>query len=259
VKETMLRRVSGYDQLWRQIDYRTLHIPAHFNLGVACVDDHDPEARALTLVHADRTSKDYTFGDLREQANRLANALLSLGIGRGDVVAIVNPASFETGLAFVALFRMGAIALPLSSLFGPDALSYRLRNGEAKAVITSSANAPKVREAVQGAEVPLLVIGEGAQPGEHVLADLLASAAADFAPVRTAAEDPAFLIFTSGTTGNPKGRFTRTESSSARSRASKPSTTSIPSPTTFSGPPRTGRGLPESWTSSFRPGSTVCR
>jgi len=205
VKETMLRRVSGYDQLWRQIDYRTLHIPAHFNLGVACVDDHDPEARALTLVHADRTSKDYTFGDLREQANRLANALLSLGIGRGDVVAIVNPASFETGLAFVALFRMGAIALPLSSLFGRDALSYRLRNGEAKAVITSSANAPKVREAVQGAEVPLLVIGEGAQPGEHVLADLLASAAADFAPVRTAAEDPAFLIFTSGTTGNPKG------------------------------------------------------
>jgi len=204
MRQPMLKRVTGYDELWSQIDYRTLDIPQRFNLGVACLDDHDMDARALTIIARDRSSKDYTFGDVRDRANRLANALLGLGIGRGDVVAVVNPASFETGFCYVGLWRMGAIALPLSSLFGPDALSYRLRNGEAKAVITSQANADKVREAVAGTGVTIIVIGES-QEGEYGLQQLLDGASADFTPVDTAAEDPAFLIYTSGTTGDPKG------------------------------------------------------
>ncbi len=101
----------------------TLDVPERFNLGVACTDDQDPAARALTVVEPDRSRRDYTFGDVVDAANRLANALSELGIGRGDLVGIVSAASFETGVAFLALFRMGAIALPLSSLFGPDALA----------------------------------------------------------------------------------------------------------------------------------------
>ena len=98
---------------------------------------------------------------MTESSNRLANALAGLGIGRGDVVGLVSPASFETGVGFVAMFRMGAIALPLSSMFGPDALRYRLRNAGAKAVVTAAANADRVREALDdgGEQVPLLVIG----------------------------------------------------------------------------------------------------
>ena len=201
----MLHRASNYDDLWEQIDQRTLDIPTKFNLGVACVDDHDPDSRAITIVAKDRTSRDYTFGDVRDRANRLANGLLGLGIGAGDVVAVVNPQSLETGVAYMSLFRMGAIALPLSSLFGPDALRYRLGNANAKAVITSAANAPKVREALADGPVPMLIIDGDPGQGERSFDEVIAAASDVFQPVETAAEDPAFLIYTSGTTGDPKG------------------------------------------------------
>ncbi|GAA4788557.1 acyl-CoA synthetase [Actinomycetospora chlora] len=196
----LLTPASSYDELRRQVDFTTMDIPERFNLGVACADRQDPAARALTVVERDRSARDHTFGELTEASNRLANALADLGIGRGDVVGLVSPASFETGTAFVAMFRMGAIALPLSALFGPDALRFRLRDAGAKAVVTAAANADRVREALDdgGARVPLLVIGDSYE-------EALAVASPEFTPVDTAAEDPAFLIYTSGTTGDPKG------------------------------------------------------
>ena len=205
MRAPMLKPASNYDDLWSQIDYRTREIPDEFNMGVACVDDQDADARALTIVAKDRTSRDYTFGDVRLAANRLANALGAIGIGRGDVVGVVNPQSFETGVAYMSLFRMGAVALPLSSLFGPDALRYRLRDSRAKAVITSSANAPKVREALADGPLPLLIIGGEPQESEYSFEGEIEAASDEFEPVVTRAEDPAFLIYTSGTTGNPKG------------------------------------------------------
>jgi acetyl-CoA synthetase len=204
VERPLLTPASGYDELWRQVDFATMDIPDRFNLGVACADRQDPGARALTVIEVDRSTRDHTFGELTESSNRLANALAALGVGRGDVVGLVSPASFQTGVGFVAMFRMGAIALPLSSLFGPDALRYRLRNAGAKAVVTAAANADRVREALDdgGEQVPLLVIGgTGAESYE----DALAAASPQFTPVDTTAEDPAFLIYTSGTTGDPKG------------------------------------------------------
>ena len=141
MEHPLLSPASSYDELWRQVDFATMDIPERFNLGVACADRQDPAARALTVIEVDRTSRDHTFGELTESSNRLANALAALGVGRGDVVGLVSPASFETGVGFVAMFRMGAIALPLSSMFGPDALRYRLRNAGAKAVVTAAANA----------------------------------------------------------------------------------------------------------------------
>ena len=115
MKEPFLRRASDYDDLWSQVDFRTFPIPERVNMGVACVDDQDRDATALVVVAKDESSTAYTFGDIEEQSSRLANALATLGIGRGDVVAIVNPASLETAVSFMALFRMGAIALPMSS------------------------------------------------------------------------------------------------------------------------------------------------
>lgn len=137
--------------------------------------------------------------------------LTGLGVGRGHVVGVVKTASFETGVAYMALFRMGAIALPLSSLFGPDALAFRLQDGEAKAVLAADSNAGKVAEAL-GADttVPIIVIGQrqpnlGDRPGVYAYDEQLAAASSTFTPVDTAAEDPVFLIYTSGTTGDPKG------------------------------------------------------
>ncbi len=198
----ILHRVDSYEELWSQVDFRTFPVPDHVNMGTACVDDQDQAATALVAVALDDSSRTFTFGDVRQQSNRLANALTALGIGRGDVVAIVNPASIETAVAFMGIFRMGAIALPLSSLFGPDALAYRLRHGEAKAVIASTANTPKAREALGDAQVPILTIGG---EGESSYEQALAQASDEFEPVVTGAEDPCLLIYTSGTTGDPKG------------------------------------------------------
>jgi acetyl-CoA synthetase len=199
-----LHRVASYDELWSQVDFRTFDIPERLNMGVVCVDEQDPAATALVVVAKDESATTYTFGDIKEQSNRLANALRALGVGRGDVVAIVNPASLETAVAFMAAFRMGAVALPMSSLFGPDAIAYRLGNSEAKAVISSAANAPKVREAAAGRDLTRIVIGAPEQ-GEVSYAEALAAASPDFEPVDTASEDPCLLIYTSGTTGDPKG------------------------------------------------------
>src|SRR5829696_6720997 len=200
-----LHKASSFEELWGEVDFATFPIPERFNLGVACLDEQDPGARALTVVAKDESSTDYTFGDVKDRSNRLANALTDLGVRRGDVVAIVNPASLETAVAFMAIFRMGAVALPMSSLFGPDALAYRLGNSEARAVITSSANAPKVSEALSGREgVAVIVLGD-AGPGEHGFEESLAAASADFEPADTGAEEPCLLIYTSGTTGDPKG------------------------------------------------------
>ncbi len=203
--EPFLHPVSSYDELWSQVDYQTMDIPKHFNLGVACLDDQDPETRALTIVSPDGSHQSYTFGDVKERSNRLANVLSALGVGKGDVVGLVKSASLETAVAYMAIFRMGAVALPMSSLFGPDALSFRLEHGGAKAVLTSDENASKVREAIGGRDVAIVVIGGEALPGEHSYEEALAGASAEFEPVTTEAEDPAFLIYTSGTTGDPKG------------------------------------------------------
>lgn len=200
-----LKPVTSYDDLWSQIDWQTFPIPEKFNLGVACVDDNDQSARALTIVAEDRTSVDYTFGDVTDQANRLANALINAGVQREDIVAIINPQSFETAVSFMAVYRMGAIALPLSHLFGPDALKYRFENSGAKAVIVTARNVERVREAVGDRDVTIIVVGEGAVEGELSFSEALDSASPQFTPVDTAAEDSAMLIYTSGTTGNPKG------------------------------------------------------
>ena len=208
MEHPLLRPAPGYDELWRQVDFATMDIPERFNLGVACADRQDPAARALTVIEVDRTSHDHTFGEVTESSNRLANALAALGVGRGDVVGLVSPASFETGVGFVAMFRMGAVALPLSSLFGPDALRYRLRNAGAKAVVTAAANADRVREALDdgGEQVPLLVIGgTGAESYE----DALAAASPEFTPVDTAGGGPGVPDLHLGHDRRSEGRAAR--------------------------------------------------
>ncbi|GAB3302902.1 AMP-binding protein [Epidermidibacterium keratini] len=201
-RQPFLHRVDSYDALWSQVNWREFPIPREFNLGSACIDEQDPTARAITIVERDRTSTDYTFGDIVERANRLANVLADKGIKRGDIVAIINPQSLQTAVSFMAIFRMGAIALPISHLFGPDALQYRFENSGARAVIVNQRRADSVREALGAdSDVAVIVIDDGPDGFDA----LLAGASSDFEPVVTAAEDPALLIYTSGTTGNPKG------------------------------------------------------
>jgi acetyl-CoA synthetase len=171
----------------------------------------DAASRIAIRAYADGALQgSWTYAQLQEQANRLSNVLTSLGVKLGDRVAIVMPQRFETAVAYMAVLQMGAVAMPLSMLFGPEALEYRLQNSEAVLVIADALALPGLR-LVRGA-CPLLrnVIGLGPlyatqEVAEINYAEALASAATGFVAVATAAEDPAILIYTSGTTGNPKG------------------------------------------------------
>jgi acetyl-CoA synthetase len=172
-------------------------IPERFNLGAACSDAHRPEDPALITEAVDGSRRVTTYGDLSRRSNRLARHLEALGVGRGDRVGVIVPQSEATGLAHLATWKLGAISLPLASLFGPDALAYRLGDADVAAVITSPENAhkligldPKVQVVTTGNEFDT-VLDDGEDQSFRV---------AD-----TAADDPAYLIYTSGTTGQPKG------------------------------------------------------
>ena len=173
-------------------------IPTHFNLGTACSDDHPPDRPALFSEAGDGSVTTYTFGDLTRLSNRLASGLAAAGIGRGDRVGIVVPQSLETGISHLAVWKLGAVSLPLASLFGPDALAYRLADSGAEAVITTPANLDKLREAAP--DLPTFVTGPGGS-----FEQLLEGGSERLEAVNTSAEDPAYLIYTSGTTGPPKG------------------------------------------------------
>jgi acetyl-CoA synthetase len=202
----VLPNLDTYDAVYRAFRWQ---VPARINIGVDVCDRWaaiDPGRLAILHVKPDGQSDEISFGRLRETSNRLANVLAAHGIKRGDRVAIFMPQAPEVAAAHVAIYKLGAVALPIAILFGPDALSYRLQNSSAKAVLTNAQGLAKLND-VRG-EVPdltcvLSVDGKG--EGALSFADELARASSDFAPVDTAADDPAMMIYTSGTTGNPKG------------------------------------------------------
>jgi acetyl-CoA synthetase len=184
-------------------------VPREFNIGQACCGRWAHDRWRFALYYEDeagRTAK-YTYWDIQQDANRLSNVLAALGISRGDKVAIMLPQRPETLIAHIALYQMGAVALPLSFLFGPDALEYRLNNSDAKVAIVDEASLPNlvpVRD--RCAQLRHVLAVDGAResfttPWE----ELLARASRRFVPVTTLATDPAMLIYTSGTTGPPKG------------------------------------------------------
>ena len=126
---------------------------------------------------------------------------------RGQVVALVLPQRPETAVAHIALQMLGAVAMPLSMLFGPDALAFRLQDSAAVAAIVDSGVLPLV-QALQ-AECPalrtLLVVGAPGDASEGSWRLALKADPRRFRPVATRADDAAILIYTSGTTGPPKG------------------------------------------------------
>jgi len=184
-------------------------VPARFNMGWDCCGQWAHDRNRFALYWEDETGATaaYTFWDLQQQANKLSNALAALGVNRGDRVALVLPQRPEMAIAYIAIFQMGAIALPLSHLFGPDALEYRMQNSEASVAIVDPATLPNLW-AVKD-KLPLLkhVIGvAGArEAGVHEWAPLLGRASRIYTHADTGAEDPALIIYTSGTTGAPKG------------------------------------------------------
>jgi acetyl-CoA synthetase len=193
---------ASYDDV---VDAFTWQIPEAFNIGVACSDAQ--AAADIAVVEFDPAGhhRSYTFGALADASSRLANALLGLGLEAGDRVAILLPQSFTAAAAHLAIYKASLVALPLSPLFGPEALQHRLADSGARAIVVSRDLVDKIAEIADALDVVVIAHGErSAGPHLH-LADLLVAASSSCPPQATTAESPAFVIYTSGTTGAPKG------------------------------------------------------
>jgi len=184
-------------------------VPERFNMAAACCSRHAHDRSAIALFWEDEGGAVSTLGfaELQQQANRLSNALVALGVGRGDRVAIILPQRPETAVAHIACYQMGAVAMPLSILFGPEALEYRLQDSEATVALAdpaSLANLAQIRDRLPSLKHVVGVAG-ARDAWTTPWGTLLEKASPSFRAVDTAAGDPALLIYTSGTTGPPKG------------------------------------------------------
>lgn len=184
-------------------------VPARYNIAQACCGRWADDRSRFALYYEDESghTEAWTFWDVQQAANRLSNVLGAMGVMAGDRVAIMLPQRPETGIAHMACYQMGAIAVPISHLFGADALEYRLSNAGARVAIIDDGGLEKL--AAVRDKLPQLkhVIGVGGAREAWVRewATLLPLAASRYTPRDTAADDPAMIIYTSGTTGNPKG------------------------------------------------------
>ena len=198
--------LDRYDELYRSFRW---NVPPRYNIARACCGQWAVDRSRFALYWEDESGATaaYSFWDIQVAANRLSNALASLGVKRGDRVAIILPQRPETAVAYMAIFQMGAIALPLSHLFGPEALEYRINHAGASVAIvepTTIANLWAVKGKL--AELKHVIGVAGAtEAGVHGWDALLSKASSQFTLLDTAADDPAIIIYTSGTTGAPKG------------------------------------------------------
>lgn len=202
-----MREADSYPALHSSFRWQ---VPADFNIGEACCARwarETPDAIAIRHEHEDGTRRTCSYRQLQARSRRLAAALQRLGVRRGDRVAIVMAQRIETAVAHIALHQLGAVAMPLSVLFGPEALEFRLQDSEAGVAIGDEASIAALR-AVRP-QCPalrcLVAVGAAAGQGDVDWDALLQQDEGGFVPVTTQAADPAILIYTSGTTGPPKG------------------------------------------------------
>jgi acetyl-CoA synthetase len=168
-------------------------------------------ARALLWHDGQRGGETYTFCDLKLLSDRLAAGLAVLGLDPGARAALMLPQAPEHAVAHIAIFKLGAVSVPLSRLFGPDALRYRLGDSGARVLLTDGENLGKIFEI--WSELPelrhvVLCDRQSQLPEDRrvvTFAEVLSRGSGDFRMADTQAEDPALLIYTSGTTGPPKG------------------------------------------------------
>jgi acetyl-CoA synthetase len=180
--------MDRYDEVCATHEWR---VPERYNIAADCCDKHPREKLAMIHEHFDGARRELTWGELQDLSSQAANLLAAHGVERGDRVAVVLPATPETAAVFFGTWKLGAILLSMSVLYGDEGIAHRLNDSEPKVLVTDAANAPRFREA-----------------GVHVLeltAEELAAHSTDCPTADTSADDPAQLYYTSGTTGLAKG------------------------------------------------------
>ncbi|WP_442957744.1 acyl-CoA synthetase [Polaromonas sp.] len=202
-----------YAQLHRDFRWQ---VDEHFNIAQVCCSRWARAARdgqsatKRIAIRAHNTGAEttfHTYSELQAAADALSHVLAGLGVQRGDRVAIVMPQRFETAVAYMAVFQMGAVAMPLSMLFGPEALQYRLQDSEAVVAICdeSAIASMKAIRAQCPALRTVVAVGAAKGQGDVDYEAAMAEQKRAFTAVKTKADEAAILIYTSGTTGPPKG------------------------------------------------------
>ena len=192
---------NSYDELYNSFEW---NLPRKFNLGEALCDQHASD-NATALIYEDETfqSKTFSYAELKSLSNRFANYLLEVGVRREDRVAVLLPQRPETAISLFAIYKIGGIAVPLSTLLGSDAIKFRLEDSGTKVAIVDDSAKSKLEW--KGPKLEDLVVVD-CEPGEgeREFSESISSSQ-NFDAVETGINDPAHIYYTSGTTGQPKG------------------------------------------------------
>jgi acetyl-CoA synthetase len=167
-------------------------VPERYNIAADICDKHPRDKLAMIHERFDGVVRELTWGELQDLSNRFANVLVAAGVQKGDRVAMLLPPEPETAAAFFGTWKVGAILLSMSVLYGDDGIRHRVSDSQAKVLVTNAANADRIEA---GLVEQILILDD----------ELLATGSTSFQTADTASEDPAQLYYTSGTTGLAKG------------------------------------------------------
>ena len=197
---------ESYEDICRKFSWQ---IPEYFNIADAVCDRWADDTARIAMTHEnlDGSVKNFTFAEIKRYSNQFANLLNCLGLEQGDRALVLLTQSPECAISHVACFKSGIVSCLASVLFGPDAIQHRLTSTNAKVCITNKANLSKVQN-IRGACPSLehIVVVDDDSPS-HALSlwRSIADQNDTFDNVKTLSEDTAWISFTSGTTGQPKG------------------------------------------------------
>src|SRR5258706_15928760 len=175
--------MGRYEEVCAAHEWR---VPERYNIAADVCDKHPRDKLAMVWERHDGATRELTWGELQDLSNQAANLLASHGVERGDRIAVVLPPTPETAAIFFATWKLGALLLSMSVLYGDDGIRHRLGDSQPTVLVTDAANAGRFQD-------PLVLD-----------ADMLAAESTEFESADTGADDPAQLYYTSGTTGMAK-------------------------------------------------------
>jgi acetyl-CoA synthetase len=176
--------MGRYEEVCAEHEWR---VPDRYNIAADVCDKHPRDKLAMVHERYDGETRELTWGELQDLSNQAANLLAAQGVTRGDRVAVVLPANPETAAIFFGTWKLGALLLSMSVLYGDDGIRHRLEDSQPRVLVTDEANAPRFDD-------PFVLTPEA-----------LAAQSTNFQTADTSCDDPAQLYYTSGTTGLAKG------------------------------------------------------